>query len=239
VAAGQTVALAKVTPFGGRLHMRLLVTMSPSASSAATLTLSLLSGACTIELAYSAKAGRWEAVVDKRTTIGDVRPDSPATGFNLNPNASPQLEVFVDGSVVELYFKGEVLTKIYGAAPGTKAAVVASDGDAKVTIGAYQMDDTAITGGPPPPPVPVPPPPPSGGCRFAANMQLFDPGSAHTKPPVAAADAKACCGVCQADPDCFGAELYGEGCFVKTAKLPLVKQLPPPGVALVACVRQH
>lgn len=84
---------------------------------------------------------------------------------------------------------------------------------------------------------PSPPPPPD--CVFLRDVQLSDPGSAHTKPPVAAADEDACCQVCMSDRDCFGAELYGESCYVKTAPLPQVKQTPPPGVPLVACVRKN
>lgn len=38
----------------------------------------------------------------------------------------------------------------------------------------------------------------------------------------------------------FGAELYGGSCYVKTAALPEMKQLPPKGMRLVACVlRNH
>ena len=69
-------------------------------------------------------------------------------------------------------------------------------------------------------------------------MQLYDPSGNHTKPPVTAADEAACCGVCAVDVDCIGAELYGTSCYVKTAILPLVKQVPPPGVPLVACVKK-
>ena len=95
----------------------------------------------------------------------------------------------------------------------------------------------------PSPPGPLPPgppsPAPSSDCSFLENIQLYDPGGNHTKPPIAAKDSDACCGVCMADPDCFGAELYGGSCYVKTAKLPQVKQTPPKGVPLVACVRKN
>ncbi len=84
---------------------------------------------------------------------------------------------------------------------------------------------------------PTPPPPPD--CEFLRDVQLSDPGSAHTKPPVAATDEDACCQVCMTDRDCFGAELYGTSCYVKTAPLPQVKQTPPKGVPLVACVRKN
>ena len=86
--------------------------------------------------------------------------------------------------------------------------------------------------------VPDPAPSPSSKCEFLPNMQLYDPGSAHTSTPVAAATQEACCGICHADRNCYGAELYGTSCYVKTAKLPAVKQMPPPGVPLIACVKQ-
>jgi hypothetical protein len=81
-----------------------------------------------------------------------------------------------------------------------------------------------------------PTPPPAPDCEFYKDVQLYDPGSKHTKPPVPAIDEDACCQVCMADSDCFGAELYGQSCYVKTASLPHVKQVPPAGVLLVACV---
>jgi hypothetical protein len=85
----------------------------------------------------------------------------------------------------------------------------------------------------PPPPVPV------AACTFLPDMQLSDPGSKHTSPPVPAADEHACCIACMEDVKCFGAELYGQSCYKKTAPLPLVKQIPPKGVPLVACVKNH
>ena len=81
------------------------------------------------------------------------------------------------------------------------------------------------------------PPPPKPWCTYHANTQLFDPGSKHTLAPVPAADEGACCVKCMESAACFGAELYGGSCYLKTAKLPLVKQTPPKGVALVACVK--
>ena len=60
--------------------------------------------------------------------------------------------------------------------------------------------------------------------------------------PVPAASEQECCGICKAyrgaggQPRCFGAELYGGSCYVKTAALPHLKQVPPKGVQLVACV---
>lgn len=85
--------------------------------------------------------------------------------------------------------------------------------------------------------VPPSPPSPSTACTFHPNMQLYDPTSKHTENPLPAADAAACCGVCQADRQCYGAELYGTSCYKKTANLPLVKQVPPPGVSLIACTK--
>ena len=70
-------------------------------------------------------------------------------------------------------------------------------------------------------------------------MQLYDPGSKHTLSPVFAADEAACCVQCMESAACFGAELYGESCYLKTAKLPLVNQTPPQGVPLVACVKNQ
>jgi len=81
------------------------------------------------------------------------------------------------------------------------------------------------------------PPPPKPRCTFHTNMQLYDPGSKHTLSPVPAVDEVACCVQCMESAACFGAELYGGSCYLKTAKLPLVKQIPPKGVALVACVK--
>ena len=100
---------------------------------------------------------------------------------------------------------------------------------------------------PPPPPPPVPPTPPgptpgpapSTDCTFLPDVQLYDPGSKHTVAPVAAATEQVCCGICKAYKGagkCYGAELYGGSCYVKTAPLPHVKQTPPKGVKLVACV---
>ena len=92
---------------------------------------------------------------------------------------------------------------------------------------------------PPPPPPPPPSPPPSGDCTFANNTQLYDPGSKHTLSPVPAADAEACCGACAASKQCYGAELYGTACYIKTAWLPLVPQPAPPGVPLIACIKKN
>ena len=93
---------------------------------------------------------------------------------------------------------------------------------------------------PPSPPLPPPSPPPSGNCEFRNNTQLFDPGSKHTLPPMSAADARACCGACQRlGKQCYGAELYGTACYIKTAWLPLVPQVAPPGVPLIACVKKN
>ena len=87
---------------------------------------------------------------------------------------------------------------------------------------------------------PKPPkPPPTPACTFHPDMQLSDPGSKHTKPPVPAATQDTCCIACMEDATCFGAELYGGSCYKKTAPCPLVKQTPPKGVALVACVKNH
>lgn len=83
------------------------------------------------------------------------------------------------------------------------------------------------------------PPPPKPRCTYHKNMQLSDPGSKHTLAPVDAVDEAACCVQCMESAACFGAELYGESCYLKTAKLPLVKQIPPNGVALVACVKNQ
>eukprot|EP00729_Bicosta_minor_P019806 gene19806-4355_t len=75
---------------------------------------------------------------------------------------------------------------------------------------------------------------PSSSCDFHPNMQLYDPGSRYTETPLPAANEEACCGECEADRECFGAVLFGTACYKKTAVLPLVKQAPPPGVALIA-----
>ena len=83
------------------------------------------------------------------------------------------------------------------------------------------------------------PPPPKPKCSYHPDMQLYDPGGKHTLSPVDAVDQAACCVQCMESPACFGAELYGEACYLKTAKLPLVKQTPPKGVALVACVKEQ
>ena len=83
------------------------------------------------------------------------------------------------------------------------------------------------------------PPPPKPRCTYHANQQLYDPGSKHTLAPVAAADEAACCVKCMESKACYGAELYGGSCYLKTAKLPLVNQTPPKGVALVACVKNQ
>jgi hypothetical protein len=83
------------------------------------------------------------------------------------------------------------------------------------------------------------PPPPKPRCTYHADMQLYDPGSKHTLAPVHAADEAACCVQCMESAACFGAELYGESCYLKTAQLPLVNQTPPKGVLLVACVKNH
>jgi hypothetical protein len=102
--------------------------------------------------------------------------------------------------------------------------------------------------GPPAPPAPAPPPPapgpapPSTDCTFLPDIQLYDPGSKHTVAPVPAASEQECCGICKAyqgKAKCYGAELYGGSCYVKTAQLPHVKQLPPKGVKLVACVLRN
>ena len=84
-----------------------------------------------------------------------------------------------------------------------------------------------------------PAPPPKPLCTFHADMQLSDPGSKHTMPPMPAANQGACCVECMKRASCFGAELYGGSCYLKTAKLPLVRQNPPKGVALVACVKNQ
>lgn len=97
-------------------------------------------------------------------------------------------------------------------------------------------------GPPPPPPTPPGPVPPSTDCTFLPDIQLYDPGSTHTSNPVAAASEQECCGICKAyhgtgsKAKCYGAELYGDSCYVKTAPLPHVKQVPPKGARLVACV---
>ena len=83
------------------------------------------------------------------------------------------------------------------------------------------------------------PPPPKPRCTYYKNMQLSDPGSKHTLSPVSAVDEAACCVKCMESAACFGAELYGESCYLKTAKLPLVNQTPPKGVPLVACVKNQ
>lgn len=70
-------------------------------------------------------------------------------------------------------------------------------------------------------------------------MQLYDPGSKHTLSPIPAADEAACCVACMELASCFGAELFGGSCYLKTAKLPLVNQTPPKGVTLVACVKNQ
>lgn len=75
--------------------------------------------------------------------------------------------------------------------------------------------------------------------RYAANMQLYDPGSKFTKPPVPALNQEACCVACMEDPECVAAELYGQTCYPKTKQLPLVPQTPPPGVPLVACIQNR
>ena len=77
------------------------------------------------------------------------------------------------------------------------------------------------------------------------DIQLYDPGSKHTVNPVSVSSQEECCGVCKAyrgtgsQAKCFGAELYGGACYVKTAPLPHVKQEPPKGVKLVACVLRN
>ena len=83
------------------------------------------------------------------------------------------------------------------------------------------------------------PPPPKPRCTYHPDKQLYDPGSKHTLAPVAAADEAACCVKCMESEVCYGAELYGGSCYLKTAKLPLVNQTPPKGVALVACVKNQ
>lgn len=83
------------------------------------------------------------------------------------------------------------------------------------------------------------PPPPKPRCTYYKNKQLYDPGSKHTLSPVSAVDQAACCVKCMESQACFGAELYGTSCYLKTAKLPLVNQTPPAGVALVACVKNQ
>lgn len=88
-------------------------------------------------------------------------------------------------------------------------------------------------------PCPLPPLPPKPRCSYHTNMQLYDPGGKHTSPPVDALDEAACCVQCLESEACFGAELHGSSCFLKTAKLPLVTQIPPKGVVLVACVKHH
>ena len=86
---------------------------------------------------------------------------------------------------------------------------------------------------------PCQPPPPKPRCAYHHNMQLYDPGSKHTLAPVFAADQAACCVKCIESTACFGAELYGTACYLKTAKLPLVTQIPPKNVMLVACVKNE
>jgi hypothetical protein len=100
--------------------------------------------------------------------------------------------------------------------------------------------------GPPPPPPRPKPAPPSTDCTFLPDIQLYDPGSKHTVAPVSAASEQECCGRCKAyrgmadnQASCFGAVLYGTSCYVKTAALPHVKQVPPKGVTLVACVLRN
>eukprot|EP01043_Picozoa_sp_COSAG02_P010809 COSAG02_NODE_389_length_23251_cov_259.067640_1_plen_733_part_00 len=78
-----------------------------------------------------------------------------------------------------------------------------------------------------------------GVCVFHNDSQLFDPGGKYTKSPVTAHSAQECCDICGRADECQGAVLYGLGCFVKTKKLPIVPQKPPPGVTLVACVYQR
>lgn len=85
----------------------------------------------------------------------------------------------------------------------------------------------------------VPSPPGHGVCVFHNDSQLFDPGGKFTRTPVTAHSAQECCDICGRVSGCRGAVLYGLGCFLKTKKLPIVSQKPPPGVALVACVYQH
>lgn len=105
-------------------------------------------------------------------------------------------------------------------------------------VAQFALADQVPPSPPQPPPSPSPSPtPPTSKCKFFNDIQLNDPGGNHTKAPVEAADQDACCGVCQADPDCYGAELYGTSCYVKTADLPKVKQIPPKGVPLIACVK--
>ena len=86
-----------------------------------------------------------------------MRPDAHSPPRPSSPHASPVLDVFVDGGVVEIYFKGEVLTKLYSSATATgpNVTVTAVGGDAAVDMEAWQMDDTAITGGPAPAPAPA------------------------------------------------------------------------------------
>eukprot|EP01048_Picozoa_sp_COSAG05_P020170 COSAG05_NODE_3356_length_2127_cov_1.993261_3_plen_85_part_00 len=47
-------------------------------------------------------------------------------------------------------------------------------------------------------------------------MQLYDPGSKHTLSPVSAVNEDACCVKCMESAKCYGAELYGESCYLKT-----------------------
>ncbi len=83
------------------------------------------------------------------------------------------------------------------------------------------------------------PPPPKPRCIYYADKQLYDPGSKHTLAPVAAMDEAACCVKCMESVACYGAELYGGSCYLKTAKLPLVNQTPPKGIPLIACIKNQ
>ena len=77
------------------------------------------------------------------------------------------------------------------------------------------------------------PPPPPADCLFLPNVQLYDPGSKHTKPSQPAVDEATCCRICMADASCVGAVLYGQACYPKTAVLPRVNQ-----TGVTACVRK-
>ena len=77
-------------------------------------------------------------------------------------------------------------------------------------------------------------------CTQANEIELTAVGlELNGSQQVTVVDARACCGACAANKKCYGAELYGTACYLKTAWLPLLPQTPPPGVPLIACIKKN
>ena len=124
------------------------------------------------------------------------------------------------------------------------------DNGAGVTAIAYAMDQSrccevcAATAGcaasvwrsapPGPPKPPIPPSPPSSECSFTQDIDWHPETIMDSR---AAADEKACCGLCRGTPGCVASVLDGGRCYLKAEKDVQGGNYSRPG--RVGCVPNH